>query len=1233
MAPIHFKSAAQAVSAASTLSKKGSKFSTKQCSRKKCLCVLEDCTNHILQDPPQQFAATGNMDTLKEAIKTFGLTLRETDKNLSTLLHHASGANQTPVMQYLIENGAELGAADKDGNTALHLAACKGSVDAIRLLLDSGAPTAAVNSLTDAPIHTAGKEKSGQSLRAFLSHPRVDWGLKGFRNRTVLHAIAETDNLECFKVLHDEALKRTGSACQEQSAHADIGLCLCNKDDDGLTALHLAARMNSYQVLEHMIQQCKIHNADSLLGFVDEENGTPLHTAVDAGHLEVARVMLRYGADPLALRGDIPPPLHLACSQGRVEMLQAIMESCGVKVLQSLDQNGRSPLHYSAFSIHSRPVISFMANQCKEEMCINQQDSRGRTPLHMSISSGNLAGVKEFLARGADPFIKDNEGHNALHFAVLHNRKAIIMALRETPYSDDLTNETNAKGYSPVHIGLRLGLKDIVSVLISSIQLQPKNIKDPHGNNYIHLAASSGDWKALTAFLDLTNAPKLLNETNNHGATPLHYASKNGHAQCIELLLNSGAMAHKSHKGVSPLMLASREGHMECVKILHKAHPFQTDWQDDDGDTALHYAAHSCNPAMVQQILDLGGEIIHNDSGKSFLDIIVANGAEDCGLAVVNHRRWQECLDVVSPVLEHPMLSLVRRMPAIAKAVLDRCHTVECSRSETFNFKYLLTKCTNDPGQEHTPATADRPTPKRHPSVLTRGKTKQKLLQEVAIKDLEMVDADINRMTIHRRRSTFTKKQVPAPAGKKRKTSQSMEVLKRMIQHKRVDLLVHPVVSAYLKKKWNSYGRFIYLLYSGSLAMLVFSLTMFVILSPNPAHAHQPHNTTAQNSSGNPISYNMSQEELSGSNVSDNATADSNIENYFNAQAVFRYLAVISNILFAADTLAGLLVHGLQSVNFVDRILLWNSFIAIILNFVFLLAPDPFAPKVLPFGAGACFFTWMVLFGALEFFDVFGVYVNMFFKILRTVFHVLFVCFFLLMAFALAMYVVASRVTEFSSIGFSIFSVFGYMLGEVQYSLFIEKASSSEDKLQNSNVIILLITILAVMMSIVMANLLIGLAVGDIEQIKMNAVYNRRTLEVVFFTHLDHYAPKCVGRIIAPDSWTIHHDRAKHSWKKLLDYLKSMVKTEVLDIPEFQEDETDYRRSSNAPPVNIALEMSQIKQKLQDMSDLLHNMQEGSQDCRRRNLCWQKPQTSTLSIDSSNSDVSMTASDFLADFA
>lgn len=331
---VHFKSAVTAVRVVSSASKKSKRT---QCSKKKsCLCLLEDCTNNLLQEPLHQLAAAGSLETLKEAVQTFSLTLRETDGNLSTLLHHATSANQVLVMKYLLENCIEVDSVDKDGNTALHVASSKGHVEAIKLLLCSGASTTITNYAKDPPVHTAAREKSGRALRAYV-HAGSDITVKGFRNRTIVHAIAETDNVEGVKVLYEQVIENVKdevAVCNFPNSPGSIHaghMCSCSKDDDGLTAVHLAARNNSYQFLEFLIQHCKAHTTDSLLGFVNGENSTSLHAAVDAGNFEVACILLKYGACPLVLKGDIPPPLHLACSQGRVDMVKAMIESCGTK--------------------------------------------------------------------------------------------------------------------------------------------------------------------------------------------------------------------------------------------------------------------------------------------------------------------------------------------------------------------------------------------------------------------------------------------------------------------------------------------------------------------------------------------------------------------------------------------------------------------------------------------------------------------------------------------------------------------------------------------------------------------------------------------------------------------------------------------------------------------------------------------------------------------------------------
>ncbi len=1209
-----FKSTATAVTAVSTMSHSVKLPSYKKSKGSSLVNLLEDCMDHVHIKPPHHSAAAGELEALKDAVKSFGLTLSETDANQCSLLHHAAKGNQVSIMTYLIENGINLDSVNAEGDTALHVALREGSFEAVHLLMDYGASTTIANKKKDPPLHTAAREKSGKALKAFISHD-VDRNIRGYRNRTVLHTIAEADNLECLKVLHDAAKEK--GMCRPGSKR-NCSLCLCNKDDDGLTAIHLAAKKNSHQVLELFIT-CKQHTAENIVGFIDEENSTPLHSAVDAGHLEVVCVLLKHGACPRVVKDNIPPPLHLACSQGRLEMVKAIVESAGKEILECVDQNGRTTLHYSAFSIHSTSIMSYITEVGGQRIAINKQDNKGRTSLHMSISSGNLTGVKELLARGADPFVKDSDENNALHFAVLHNRKAIIEALLKIPDSDELANEINKKGFSPIHIGLKLGLRDIVTLLISSIQLQAKNVKDSYGNNYIHLAASSGDFNALLSFLDLANAHKLLNETNNQGHTPLHSAAKKGHTRCVECLLHSGAMAHKCHRGTSPLMLACREAHIECAKLLYKAHRFQIDWQDDYGDTALHYAARSGSPSVVQQILDFHAEIIINDAGKSFLDEIILSGKENCGLAVVNHRRWQECLDVISPAQGSPMLGLVMHMPSIAKAVLDRCHTNEHSSDmsmefiETFNFKYLLSTWENEqqapetPSSQTTKTTSER---REHIPALARAKSRRKLHTEAAIADLDVTDVDLKTMTMQRKRSSISVLRQANPTSTK--ISKTMAVLRRMIQCKRADLLTHPVVSAYLKRKWNSYGLIVYMLHFAILLPLVFSLTMFVLLRPSAT-------SSADNAT-----------EFTSGNFSD-------VPNLTTAQQAFRWITLIANSILCLDAISGLLAQGFKSINFLDRTLMWNSTLTIVLIFIFLIPSNPFSPTFLPFGSAACFFSWLVLFHSLEFFNTTGIYVNMFFKILRTVFKVLFACSFLLMAFAISLFVIAGEVPEFSNAGYSLFSVFGYMLGEIQYSLFIAKSTAAMERNSSSSsaLAIIIITVLAIMLSIVLVNLLIGLAVGDIEQIKLNALNHRRALEVGYFTHLDEHIPKFLQHITAPKSYAKTHLNVKASkMGRFKSCFVKKVKEEVLDTNDILPG-AEMQSKAAISPSDIAAEMAQMRRKLQEISDMLHTFQEGAGESRRKQqhcLRWQKPQSSSsMSLGSSTSDFSMTASDFLPD--
>eukprot|EP00908_Phaeocystis_cordata_P001709 Transcript_11846.p2 GENE.Transcript_11846~~Transcript_11846.p2 ORF type:complete len:226 (+),score=63.67 Transcript_11846:84-680(+) len=75
------------------------------------------------------------------------------------------------------------------------------------------------------------------------------------------------------------------------------------------------------------------------------------------------------------------------------------------------------------------------------------------------------------------------------------------------------------------------------------------------------------------------------------GYTPLHYAARNGHADCVRLLLRSCAdLDAATNGGATALHRAAFGGHAQCVALLCDAKA-DASRQDSDGDAPLHKAA------------------------------------------------------------------------------------------------------------------------------------------------------------------------------------------------------------------------------------------------------------------------------------------------------------------------------------------------------------------------------------------------------------------------------------------------------------------------------------------------------------------------------------------------------------------------------------------------------------------------------------------------------------------
>ena len=1074
---------------------------------------------------PHELAAEGNLEELKALIETFGLTLKECDENGATLLHSATQSNQVLVMQYLIESGVSLNAVDNAGNTALHMAVENGHIEAMHLLLNCGATDTINNHKMDAPLHIAVRSNNTELIAAFLEHP-IELVIFGYRKRTPLHVIAEHDNIEACEVLHNSILVQDAFKSQG-------GFRLCATDEDDITPIHLAARKGSHRVLGFMMDKCKSHGypPEKVLAWLDEENSTPLHAAIDGCHPEVVEVLLQHGASPTVAKDEQPPPIHLACTQGKLEMVCAMVKHNGKEVLHCTDQFGQSTLHRSSQAINSTQMIAYLLEQGVK---IDSTDNNGRTALHSAIIAGSRCGATTLLSSGANPLAKDHYGYNSLHHAVVRNRNGIMNALLKRPCAPQLVMDADKKGDCPIHCALKLGFSDLVSPMVSVICHQLQNIKDTNGNNYIHLAAQSGDWKALSVLLDIPDTHKLLNEFNTCGGTPLHMAAGEGHLRCVEILLSQGAMIHKCHVGMTPFMYACSRGHAECAKALYEAHPFQRDWREDQGNNALHVTVQSGNPHIITLALDLGIPVTHNFSQDSFFDLILENRDTKCAMAVIKHQRWQECLDLTSALHPHPMVGLIMHMPGVAKAVLDRSYsTAQLDREhpdywEKFDFKYLRLRPSSDEAEDIEEADSE----------------------ETMLLQPQEMHSPVIKYRGSARNSTYT-----VSTSRQQKKIRHLEALRTMVKYNRVALLTHPVVEGYLKSKWRNYGRWIHLTGTFLFAVMVILLSAFILVPPSPADLLVPNNIA--NSS------NMS---------------DAGLTQFGAAKNILRFITIAFAALNGIAWIIQLIGLGFDALNFVKNSFVFVEALAIAFTIVFMIPMRGLDTAIWEAGAIASFFAWFGLMLKIQLFDLFGVYVTMILAITRTAFQVLLLCLLLVIAFSLSFYILVGNLLPFSTIGYSLFTNFGHLLGEIDYVRFVRE--SSANNLWSNTLAFLFVVILAILMAIVVMNLLIGLAVGDIEKIRLNAIAEKRSIEVGVFSRLDCGLPKSIIRRFDLPFDKRYPNKHVHLIKRIWRFFWRSIKGE----DPTSSDSGSLSASQGVVPNENARQLALIRQQLEELA-------------------------------------------------
>ena len=480
------------------------------------------------------------------------------------------------VLQAINRNCTDVPGTIKNNVTALMIACAKGNIHAINILLNAEANSLISDS--DGYTYLRDAVRGGFSqvvLETMIIHG-ADVNTTSKNNKTLLMIASENGNTNIINVL--------------LNALADPN----NTDDEGDTCLHYAARNDC----------CT----------------------------EVIQAIISHGADVNATNKTHATALMLACANGNIDALNALLNAGGDPNLA--DAYGDTCLHYIARNYCCtevlQPIISHDAD-------VNATNNKNVTALMLACVDMNEDAINVLLNAGADPNIADDKGATCIHHAVFESCSKNVLEIIVNHGRD--VNVTNKNNRTALLLACKEGNKDIINLLLNA-GADP-NIIDANGATCIHYAVVEGCSKDVLEII--VNHGADVNATDKNHVTALMLACVKGNKDVINVLLNAGADPNIADgKGATCIYHAVGEGCSKDVLETIVNHGADVNAKNKFNRTALLIACVKGNKDAINILLNAGADpnvtdymgaaCIHHVVGegcsKDVLEIVVNHGAD-----------------------------------------------------------------------------------------------------------------------------------------------------------------------------------------------------------------------------------------------------------------------------------------------------------------------------------------------------------------------------------------------------------------------------------------------------------------------------------------------------------------------------------------------------------------------------------------------------------------------------
>ncbi|XP_047128384.1 leucine-rich repeat serine/threonine-protein kinase 1 isoform X1 [Hydra vulgaris] len=404
-------------------------------------------------------------------------------------------------------------------------------------------------------------------------------------------------------------------------------------DDIGRTILHHIVDNSGNAACVKLLLE-KNANPNAVSG-IDDKCSTPLHYAAKTNNLACMITLLEYGAKIDIKNSMGKRAIDVATDYGStdcINRLHAIYE-----LREKEDELSKAKALYESIKINDFDGAKRALDNMKSTYTTVKEYSYdgNETLLNSACFYGNKAIVKLLLDNQADVRPNSGTGETPLYIACCNGHLDVVVLLAQT-FPELLNLPCKKEQIYPLHAAIIHGKESIVEYLLTLRYVEhglekvflnnsapPKSnkffvhINQPMGNGYtpIHLAVQYGNKNIISMLLACKPFIKITEKEEYPGRlildsivdtkTPLHFALQDvRNLEVVELLLKNGADLNASFidNGLkyTPLQFVCKNENIEALKLLLKYNA-----EDHDG-ISLNEAMENNRDEVVNVLLSNG---------------------------------------------------------------------------------------------------------------------------------------------------------------------------------------------------------------------------------------------------------------------------------------------------------------------------------------------------------------------------------------------------------------------------------------------------------------------------------------------------------------------------------------------------------------------------------------------------------------------------------------------------